>query len=1307
MFWISTLVTFLFISRGQAGLAAVKPRSYQGPVAHVTSSAGKYKIPNWAEARTTCGSRGLRLATREQLETAWKDGMDVCACGWLADGFAAFLSSSCGSIGRAGVTTCKEPEVGKGWDAFCIDTPILVVHVQESGRSSEIPTWEAAVSECASQGMRLATRDQLTEAWRQGLDVCACGWLADGSVGYPILNPRDGCGNSAAGIRTCSRIPFNAGWDAYCTKAELPVIHVTDDGGSYKIASWEDARRKCTSRGMRLATRGQLTDAWKQGLDVCSCGWLADGTVGYPILRTRNGCEGSAAGVTTCSSSIGGGAGWDAYCTKIEIPVVHKEGDGGRYTITDWSSADRKCASLGMRLATREQLTEAWEQGLDVCYCGWLADGSVGYPILRPRNGCGGSSAGIRTCSRTPPSGAGWDAYCTKSPLPVVHVKDNEGSYRIANVAAAASKCASIGMRLATRDQLTDAWKLGLDKCLCGWLADGSVGYPIWVPRSGCGDSVPGIRTCPSTPGGEGWDAYCTKSELPVAWVTEKEGSYKIRNASDAAAVCASVGMRLATYDQLREAWRQGMDNCNCGWLADGTAGYPILRPRISCGTAEAGIRVCSGLPRDGWDAYCTKSEVPVVYSTDKTGSHEIKTWESAAILCISRGMRLATRDQLTEAWKQGLDVCACGWLADGTVGYPIWRPRDGCGGNATAGVRACTSTPPGDGWDAYCTKSKLPVIHIANETGTYQIPNVVAAVTLCADRGMRLATFDQLRDAWKQGLDQCTCGWLADGRVGYPILKPRENCGGPTAGVRTCSNPIGGGGWDAYCTDIELPVVHVLADEGQNKIPTAAAAATKCASRGMRLATRGQLREAWKLGMDVCSCGWLADGTAGFPIMRSREGCGGATSTPGLRTCHVYPNGLQFDAFCTKLELPVVRVVAVAGGHKIPSWEAAVKECADRGMRLATPDQLEDARWHGFDACYCGWLADGSVGYPILRPRDGCGLHRAGIRVCPSRPPSGAGWDAYCIKTKVPVVHLIDKAGRYKIPTWAAAVSKCASEGMRLATRDQLQEARNLGFDACACGWTADGSVMYPIVRPRDGCGVGPPAIRICTTPPSPGWDAYCTKAELPVVHITDSSGNHEIKTWDAAVRLCASRGMRLATCDQLDAARLQGLDVCFCGWLADGTVGYPVVKPRQGCGSGSGRAEIATCSSTPPRDAGYDAFCTNSEIPVVHVENSTNGSHEIPTYEHAKHECAVRGMKLASRAQLTAAWKQGLDVCACGWLANGTVGFPIVKQREGCGPPGKPYEAGVRTCSSDPASAGNPGWDAYCISTDSKLES
>lgn len=55
-----------------------------------------------------------------------------------------------------------------------------------------------------------------------------------------------------------------------------------------------------------------------------------------------------------------------------------------------------------------------------------------------------------------------------------------------------------------------------------------------------------------------------------------------------------------------------------------------------------------------------------------------------------------------------------------------------------------------------------------------------------CRDAGAELATAAQLYSAWSEGLDRCSPGWLADGSVRYPIITPRERCGGPEPGVKT-----------------------------------------------------------------------------------------------------------------------------------------------------------------------------------------------------------------------------------------------------------------------------------------------------------------------------------------------------------------------------------------------------------------------------------------------------------------------------------------------------------------------------------------
>lgn len=84
------------------------------------------------------------------------------------------------------------------------------------------------------------------------------------------------------------------------------------------------------------------------------------------------------------------------------------------------------------------------------------------------------------------------------------------------SLATASTHCHSLGAQLATVGQLYLAWQAGLDQCDPGWLADGSVRYPINVPRKNCGSDEPGVRTVYSHPNRTGFpdttalfDAYC------------------------------------------------------------------------------------------------------------------------------------------------------------------------------------------------------------------------------------------------------------------------------------------------------------------------------------------------------------------------------------------------------------------------------------------------------------------------------------------------------------------------------------------------------------------------------------------------------------------------------------------------------------------------------------------------------------------------------------------------------------------------------------------------------------------------------
>lgn len=59
-----------------------------------------------------------------------------------------------------------------------------------------------AAKACVRDGSVVAKVGQLYAAWKfQLLDRCEAGWLEDGSIRYPIVNPRSRCGGPHPGVR--------------------------------------------------------------------------------------------------------------------------------------------------------------------------------------------------------------------------------------------------------------------------------------------------------------------------------------------------------------------------------------------------------------------------------------------------------------------------------------------------------------------------------------------------------------------------------------------------------------------------------------------------------------------------------------------------------------------------------------------------------------------------------------------------------------------------------------------------------------------------------------------------------------------------------------------------------------------------------------------------------------------------------------------------------------------------------------------------------------------------------------------------
>ncbi|NXX52530.1 HPLN2 protein, partial [Scopus umbretta] len=167
-------------------------------------------------------------------------------------------------------------------------------------------------------------------------------------------------------------------------------------------------------------------------------------------------------------------------------------------------------------------------------------------------------------------------------------------------------------------------------------------------------------------------------------------GRYKF-NYHEAKRACEQQDSRLATYQQLYKAWTEGLDWCNAGWILDGTVHYPIINSREPCGghLLLPGVRTygAKDKQKDRFDAFCFTSALQGSQVYFIRGHLNFK---EAGQACRNHGAAIAKVGQLYSAWKfSQLDRCDGGWLADGSVRYPITTPRERCGGLPDPGVRS------------------------------------------------------------------------------------------------------------------------------------------------------------------------------------------------------------------------------------------------------------------------------------------------------------------------------------------------------------------------------------------------------------------------------------------------------------------------------------------------------------------------------------------------------------------------------------------------------------------------------------------
>ncbi|KAM4861106.1 brevican core protein [Thomomys bottae] len=236
-------------------------------------------------------------------------------------------------------------------------------------------------------------------------------------------------------------------------------------------------------------------------------------------------------GIYRCEVQHGIDDGRDAVEVKVKgVVFLYREGSA-RYAFS-FAGAQEACARIGARIATPEQLYAAYLGGYEQCDAGWLSDQTVRYPIQTPREACYGDMdgyPGVRNYGVVDPNDL-YDVYC--------YAEDLNGELFLGappdklTLEEARAYCQERGAEIATTGQLYAAWDGGLDRCSPGWLADGSVRYPIITPSQRCGGGLPGVKTLFLFPNQTGFpnkhsrfNVYCFRDSAQPSAMPETSNS--------------------------------------------------------------------------------------------------------------------------------------------------------------------------------------------------------------------------------------------------------------------------------------------------------------------------------------------------------------------------------------------------------------------------------------------------------------------------------------------------------------------------------------------------------------------------------------------------------------------------------------------------------------------------------------------------------------------------------------------------------------------------------------------------------------
>ncbi|XP_066514547.1 neurocan core protein-like isoform X1 [Hoplias malabaricus] len=162
----------------------------------------------------------------------------------------------------------------------------------------------------------MASSNHLRAAFFSQLDSCSTGWISDQTVRFTLQKPEIGClgrSVSSSSVESQGKRDLSEKFDVYCFARDMQGEVFPSEA---KGLTLREADEHCASQGSQLATVGQLHLAWRSGFDHCMPGWLADGSVMYPVTRSRPECESGEPGVHALSPDKFKTPLFAAYCYR-------------------------------------------------------------------------------------------------------------------------------------------------------------------------------------------------------------------------------------------------------------------------------------------------------------------------------------------------------------------------------------------------------------------------------------------------------------------------------------------------------------------------------------------------------------------------------------------------------------------------------------------------------------------------------------------------------------------------------------------------------------------------------------------------------------------------------------------------------------------------------------------------------------------------------------------------------------------------------------------------------------------------------